>query len=533
LRSFCVICVTKFVQVISCNLPITKIEVPESDAYAVPGQSLDTIVKDIKHGAAGFEVSRIPEFIEDDLDNKSSWSDLKKKRSEVDRIDASPSKEIADIPNQYEPVTTESVDKIAEAEVTAADAGNEESERTGSVETDDSLLDTDTDMNSELTDQHDNQSTQSVKFELNDIRLPLGTITGSSQIVNWEYGNRNLPNRHMLVSGKSGQGKTYFMQGLLLEMKKQNISSLVIDYSDSYRIGQLDPQFIQKMGSNIVNNIVAVNGIALNPFKRVVVDYGDGLILPEDIGVTAERVAQTLDFVFNLGAQQHSALVDLIADGINDYGDNYGFEQLREQLKADKANTLYGRLQPLLISNVFKKTDKEFNWADFFKNDGTMNIIQLFNIPRRVQNAVTEFLLWDLFHYAQSSGGDESQPLPVFLDEVQNLSFDQDSPAVKILREGRKFGISGIFATQSIASIKGSDKDSVWNAALQMHFLPPEDQVVMLSKSISADKVEREQIEQRLRNLQKGHALLRGPVMGPNGLVQQVNEVNILQIDRR
>lgn len=38
--------------------------------------------------------------------------------------------------------------------------------------------------------------------------------------------------------------------------------------------------------------------------------------------------------------------------------------------------------------------------------------------------------------------------MPIILDEVQNLNFGSSSPAVKVLREGRKFGLTGIFATQ-------------------------------------------------------------------------------------
>ncbi|WP_164507458.1 helicase HerA domain-containing protein [Lacticaseibacillus songhuajiangensis] len=523
---------------------VTKIEVPESDAYAVPGQSLDTVVADIKHGKAGFETSRIPEYLESAEIDESKWTSLKKKSVVV-----VPTHRAEDLRRNVNTFQSNSVSVVGETvakmpRMTDSDKStvkddsesqilqSNEQYQQGKSDVKESVI-TDTTQKEVGANTNSNDPEVTHGLNVNAVSLPLGRIAGGTQTINWEYGNRELSNRHMLVSGKSGQGKTYFMQGLLLEMANQNVSTLVIDYSDSYRIDQLDPMFVERMGDRIVNHIVAVDGMALNPFKRVSIDYGGGMVLPEDIGTTAERVAQTLDFVFDLGTQQHSALVDYIAEGIETYGDNYGFEQLKAKIKEDKANTLYGRLQPLLNSPVFRKSDKQFDWADYFKNDGTMNIIQLMSIPRRVQNAVTEFLLWDLFHYAQSSGGDESQPLPIFLDEVQNLSFDRDSPAVKILREGRKFGISGIFATQSIASINGSDRDSIWNAAMQMHFLPPEDQVVMLSKSVTADKSERDMIEQKLRNLQKGHALLRGPVMGPNGLTQQVNEIKILQIDER
>ena len=62
---------------------------------------------------------------------------------------------------------------------------------------------------------------------------------------------------------------------------------------------------------------------------------------------------------------------------------------------------------------------------------------------------------------------------------MQNLNHKESSPTTKILREGRKFGWSSWLATQSISSIKnnGGDISMLFNAAEQIHFAPPEDQI--------------------------------------------------------
>src|SRR6202012_4827338 len=64
-----------------------------------------------------------------------------------------------------------------------------------------------------------------------------------------------------------------------------------------------------------------------------------------------------------------------------------------------------------------------------------------------LERAVTEFLLWNLIGYVESLG---PSPLRCFvvLDEAHRLSFDTGSPAEKLLREGRKFGVGLILASQ-------------------------------------------------------------------------------------
>ena len=60
---------------------------------------------------------------------------------------------------------------------------------------------------------------------------------------------------------------------------------------------------------------------------------------------------------------------------------------------------------------------------------------------------MTEFLLWNLIGFIEAMG---PSPLRCFvvLDEAHKLSFDRGSPVEKLLREGRKFGLGLILASQ-------------------------------------------------------------------------------------
>ena len=497
------------------NLKITKAEVPEADAYTIPAQPLAIVVANIKNGHVGFDSRFILDSQADDqINSDPKWLIPKKKQNLVP-----PHDNVVTYPKEPEvtPAIAPEINTHPVSLVSETDASLQES--TPEVTSD------------EPQAPHENHSSEATSVApLANIRLPLGIQDGGTDIINWEYGNPNLANRHMLISGKSGQGKTYFMQGVILELAKKNISSLVIDYTQSYSLNQLDQTFQERMAGKINNIIVKKNKLAINPFKLNEIDYGSGTLITEEPLDMAERVAQILDFVFNLGVQQRSQLIDTILKGYQEYGSQYTFAILANQLE-ETASTLYGRLQPMLRHDIFDYTDNSFNWGQYFNGTGEMTVIQLLGYQPNIAYAITEFILWDLFQYSQTNG-DEAHPLPVFLDEVQNLEFSENSPTVKILREGRKFGWSGIFATQSIPSIK-DDTGTIWNAGMQVHFLPPENQIKAISKLITSNANDAQNVERRLSHLAKGHAMVKGPILGNDGLQNQNVEISILQIGDR
>ena len=50
------------------------------------------------------------------------------------------------------------------------------------------------------------------------MRALIGTVEGSKHEIYWEFGNPKLGNRHLLIQGKSGTGKTYLIQRLIMEL---------------------------------------------------------------------------------------------------------------------------------------------------------------------------------------------------------------------------------------------------------------------------------------------------------------------------
>lgn len=340
-------------------------------------------------------------------------------------------------------------------------------------------------------------------------RIYLGKrLTGNKKIY-WEYGNPQLPNKHMLVTGKSGQGKTYFLQTIMWELSKNKVSSLVIDYTDSYLNNELDDDFKKEMGKKLKEVIVYQEKLPINPFK-IQKRFLPGLVLTETPEDMVDRIIEVLDFIFHLGIQQKSLARRIMLKGYKNNPTDYTLTQFKEQLlETNSGENVYSRMSVLLDRDPFTY-QSSFDWSKVFNYEGTVTILQMVQYQRQIQNTMIEFLLWDLFYHSQTKK--DGTIYPIFLDEIQNLNFSSSSPTVKILREGRKFGWSGIFATQAMSSIKG-EVDALYNAAEQIHFLPPEDQVSSLAGYIAPNAKEKNIFEARLTRLKKGQCIMSGPIL--------------------
>ncbi|WP_241966020.1 helicase HerA domain-containing protein, partial [Staphylococcus succinus] len=127
----------------------------------------------------------------------------------------------------------------------------------------------------------DNNQFSEKEIKLEDSRVLLGNIKGSTEQLFWEYGHSKLPNRHLLISGKSGQGKTYFMQCLLYEMSKNRLDSLIVDYTDGFLENHLEKYFLNRLNDKIETKFIFKDKLPINPFKKNDIDLG-GFIIAEE-----------------------------------------------------------------------------------------------------------------------------------------------------------------------------------------------------------------------------------------------------------
>ncbi|MCJ8014172.1 DNA phosphorothioation-dependent restriction protein DptH [Paenibacillus sp. KQZ6P-2] len=370
-----------------------------------------------------------------------------------------------------------------------------------------------------------------------NLRILLGTAENSAKEIYWEYDHSGLANRHLLISGKSGQGKTYFMQCLLLELSKQNISSIIIDYTEGFLPNQLEPEFIDFLGSKLNQRVVYNEKVPINPFKRNIRDIG-GITLPESNTDIAERIKSVFASVYkSLGIQQLNAIYEAVLKGLEQTQDQMDLNVMRDMLEEDTGSaskTALSQIRPFIDRQVFIN-EQDFSWNDMIDHRGTVNIIQLTGYPNDVQRIITEFILWDLWNYLLRNGS-KSSPVPLILDEAQNLDHREQSPSAKILTEGRKFGWSGWFATQFLKSQLGADELArMQNSAQKVYFAQTDQEVSFVANSLASEPGKRKQWEQKLNNLRKGQCIVQGPQLIERGELSPPTEivVNITPLNER
>ena len=352
---------------------------------------------------------------------------------------------------------------------------------------------------------------------LDKTRVLIG-INKLSEKVYWEFGHKQLANRHLLITGTSGQGKTYSIQTMLYELSKSNVSSVIFDYTEGFRLDQLEEEFVRKMGNHINQRIVKFENVPINPFKRQFIEFA-GSKFPEKDSDIAARFANIMTHVYKFGDQQSAAIFDAVRIGLSKYKDKMNMQYFQEELENEKqinkaAQTVISKMQPFFYSIEFED-DSSFDWGNvIYPSESTTTIFQLTAIDRDMQVIITELMLWDLWYYSTKNGNKE-KPFVVVLDEAQNLSHKDKSPSCKILTEGRKFGWSAWYATQSLQVLDDDEVTSLLQSAFKLYFKPTDTEIVKMAKQL--DPTDGSIWLKALKSLKKGQCIVVGDRLKNDG----------------
>lgn len=353
------------------------------------------------------------------------------------------------------------------------------------------------------------------KKPLKDVRLLLGKDLHTNETFYWEFGNEELNNRHLLINGNSGCGKTYCIQALLMEAALQGISSVVFDYTGGFANSKLDPIFKKALREKVEQRIVKSKKIPVNPFAKHDIQIDDDIFVPEENADVADKIAEIFKSVYSLGDQQRSAIYSAVLNGLKIHGEQMSFPAMVQELEnigTNYAKTVISKIQAFIDFNPFT-TKEKFNWSDIRDSNGTVYVFQLAGYGRDIQVLLTELLLWDIWSFCVKNG-DESKPFVLVLDEAQNLSHGEKSPSAKILTEGRKFGLSGWYATQFMKSQLTDDEiQRLQQAGQKLYFCPPDDGVMTVAKNIDITAQGAKEWSEKLTKLKKGECVTCGSMI--------------------
>ena len=372
-------------------------------------------------------------------------------------------------------------------------------------------------------------------------RILLGKTVNSDQPVYWEFGHSDLVNRHMLIFGSSGQGKTYAIQCMLCEMSKFRQNSLIIDYTNGFL-----PNHLEDVAKEVLDTrqyVVRQEPLPINPFLPQVSDNG-GIVLRENSNAIAKRIAGLFDSVYDIGDQQYSVLHRVIMEGVESLKSEMNLDHmlsLIESMAEDKkyktyAQSIYNKLRPFILDQPFSSGNEGFDWDHLFlKQKPLCNIFQLAGMDTYSGRIITEFILWDLYGHLQSKGK-KTDPKVIVLDEVQNLDHKEGSPLSKYLREGRKFGLSLILATQTMSGMKKDERDRMFQAEHKLFFKPADTELKAFADI--AALATRQKVDdwiRKLSSLSKGECYSIGKALFHNGekLVSKALKINITALEER
>ena len=351
------------------------------------------------------------------------------------------------------------------------------------------------------------------------VRIPQRILLGASSPINdlyWEFGHPDLPNRHILVFGASGTGKTYLIQALMCEFSKTKTNSLVVDYSNGFITKQLDPVTVARL--NPKQHIIRKEPLPINPFRQQC-DYIEDMALEETPANTSDRVSGVFSDVYNIGEQQKAALYNAIREGVEEQGTNFNLNSLIDKLEEIKGQggpnvasyaTLINKIQSFVDMHPFGSEELE-SWEKLYTDDqNSCHVLQLIGFSKEMQRLITEFSLIDLYWYYRANGN-QYKPRVIILDEIQNLDHRLNSPLGQFLTEGRKFGICLVLATQTLSNLDKDERDRLFQASHKLFFRPADTEIKSFATVLSDATGEKvDDWVNRLSNLKRGECYSLG-----------------------
>lgn len=301
----------------------------------------------------------------------------------------------------------------------------------------------------------------------------------------WSYSK--LPTAHLMITGKSGQGKTTFITKSVQLLAEKGEQVIIFDFSQSYsNNNELLP----------ISNICTK--IPLNPINPHINEEKSSYI---------NRIHRNLSGCFKLSQATSIKLKKLLNET---YSDKIGIDA--DAFKENSSASLTEVAD--FISNFYTNSSNNNNWHSIFgKNNITIISI---NDSIGDYEKTTELLLQDFYNYKQTT---DNNRVFLVVDEIQNLIRNDTDAIITILSQGRDKGIGLIMSTQSFKTIPTKYRSMFLQSGMSIYFQPEITAVDIIAKNIHADSSEKK-VAEVLKKLKVGEFLAYGSLENSNGQVE-------------
>ena len=296
------------------------------------------------------------------------------------------------------------------------------------------------------------------------VAVELGLTEGDQEPVSWQASVRGSP--HLFMLGIPGQGKSWTTTRILCELARQGLPSLVIDFHGQF--GDANGSYARVASPTVLD---ATAGLPFSPFEADT-NQAAGTSFWRTNSFT---VAEIFQYVCELGDIQRDVVYEALRDCYRDLGFEEGeaqrlptVEEVRRRLEEIEQErgirNVMPRCRPLLELGLFQEQSgppidlRDLLWRGLVVDVHALGLETL-------QLAAGAFLLRKIYKDMFRWGEAERLRLAIVLDEAHRLARDITLP--KIMKEGRKFGIAVVVASQGLADYH---PDVVGNAGTKVVF---------------------------------------------------------------
>lgn len=262
------------------------------------------------------------------------------------------------------------------------------------------------------------------------------------QMLNWNPFDNQGGNYNTIVAGRSGGGKSVFMQDLLLNGLRMNVKVFILDVGRSYKklcdlVGGQEIEFSRK------------SNICLNPFSKIKIDD------PEDKETAFIMLKSVIACMASTGSEEkhEGSLIEIAIQKAWEAKNRHTtITDVAEQLKAmddEKARILSVMLTPYTKNGMYSKYFEGENNVDF-KNPLVVIELEELKGKEDLQAVILQMFIMDIAN--QAFLGDRKTPFYICIDEAWDLlRAPQTGKFIETLaRRLRKYKGALIVGTQRI-----------------------------------------------------------------------------------
>jgi hypothetical protein len=296
-------------------------------------------------------------------------------------------------------------------------------------------------------------STSADAKQASSVAVDLGTDQSKSPVI-WKIETKGSP--HAFIVGSTGSGKSVTTRRIIRAFSEHAVPTMVIDYHG-------DMADDAPNGAQVLS--VARDGLGFHPFE-----IGSD---PTQLNAALHEISEVISFVCELGDIQQNHIYRALIKAFQDVGWTNG--RVGERLptmaefaaavdaieKGAKGKNARVRITPITDFGLFRDDAKGFNPL----GAGRGLVIDLRGQLEVVQLAASSFLLRKIYREMFNWPADSTIKVAAILDEAHRFARDKSLP--KILKEGRKYGVSVVVASQSVDDF---DKNVLVNCGTKIVF---------------------------------------------------------------